>query len=73
MTLKERKAYCWAARQRDSLVKSGWRIVGKSSTPIGWQLMNSSMSVIDIELLDFENCVVVYVLRDGKVKVREQF
>lgn len=73
MTLKERKAYCWAARQRDSLVKSGWRIVGKSSTPIGWQLMNSSMSVIDIELLDFKSCVVVYVLRDGKVKVREQF
>lgn len=73
MTLKERKAYCWAARQRDSLVKSGWRIVGKSSTPIGWQLMNSNMSVIDIELLDFDSCVVVYVLRDGKVKVREQF
>ena len=73
MTLKERKAYCWAARQRDSLVKSGWWIVGKSSTPVGWQLMNSNMSVIDIELLDFKSYVVVYVLRDGKVKVREHF
>lgn len=73
MTLKERKAYCWAARQRDSLVKSGWRIVGKSSTPIGWQLMNSSMSVIDIELINWESDLIVYVVRDGKVKVSERF
>lgn len=73
MTLKERKAYCWAARQRDSLVKSGWRIVGKSSTPIGWQLMNSSMSVIDIELINWEGDLFVYVVRDGKVKVSERF
>lgn len=73
MTLKERNAYCWAARQRDSLVKSGWRIVGKSSTPIGWQLMNSSMSVIDIELINWEGDLIVYVVRDGKVKVSERF
>lgn len=73
MTLKERKAYCWAARQRDSLVKSGWRIVGKSSTPIGWQLMNCSMSVIDIELINWEGDLFVYVVRDGKVKVSERF
>lgn len=73
MTLKERKAYCWAARQRDSLVKSGWRIVGKSSTPIGWQLINSSMSVIDIELINWEGDFIVYVVRDGKVKVSERF
>lgn len=73
MTLKERKAYCWAARQRDSLVKSGWRIVGKSSTPIGWQLMNSSMNVIDIELINWEGELIVYVVRDGKVKVSERF
>lgn len=73
MTLKERKAYLWAARQRDSLVKSGWRIVGKSSTPIGWQLMNSSLSVIDIELINWEGDLFVYVVRDGKVKVSERF
>lgn len=73
MTLKERKAYCWAARQRDSLVKSGWRIVGKSSTPIGWQLMNSSMSVIDIELINWVDDFIVYVVRDGKVKVSKRF
>lgn len=73
MTLKERKAYLWAARQRDSLVKSGWRIVGKSSTPIGWQLMNSSLSVIDIELINWEGDLIVYVVRDGKVKVSERF
>lgn len=73
MTLKERKAYCWAARQRDSLVKSGWRIVGKSSTPIGWQLMNSRMSIIDIELINLDGDLIVYVVRDGKVKVSERF
>lgn len=73
MTLKERKAYLWAARQRDSLVKSGWRIVGKSSAPIGWQLMNSSLSVIDIELINWEGDLIVYVVRDGKVKVSERF
>lgn len=73
MTLKERKAYLWAARQRDSLVKSGWRIVRKSSTPIGWQLMNSSLSVIDIELINWEGDLIVYIVRDGKVKVSERF
>lgn len=73
MTLKERKAYLWAARQRDSLENSGWRIVGKSSTPIGWQLVNSSMSVIDIELINWEGNLFVYVIRDGKVKVSERF
>lgn len=73
MTLKERKAYCWAARQRDSLVKSGWRIVGKSSTPIGWKLMNSSMSIIDIELINWEGDLIVSVVRDGEVKVSERF
>lgn len=73
MTLKERKAYCWAARQRDSLVKSGWRIVGKSSTPIGWQLMNGSMSVIDIEVINWVGDLIGYVIRDGKVKVSERF
>ena len=73
MTLKEFKAFCWAVRQRDSLVKSGWEIVRRSSDPIGWRLVNSKMSVIDIELLDFESCVIVYILRDGKVKVHEQF
>lgn len=73
MTLKERKAYCWAARQRDSLVKSGWRIVGKSSTPIGWQLINSSLSIIEIQLINWEGDLFVYVVRDGKVKVSERF
>lgn len=73
MTLKERKAYLWAARQRDSLVKSGWRIVGKSSTPIGWQLMNSSMCVIDIEVINWVGDLIGYVIRDGKVKVSERF
>ena len=73
MTLQERKAYCWAARQRDSLVKSGWRIVGKSSTPIGWQLMNSSMSVIDIEVINWAGDIFAYVVRDGKMKVSERF
>lgn len=73
MTLKERKAYCWAARQRDSLVKSGWRIVAKSSTPIGWQLINSNMSVIDIEFINWEGDLIVYVVRDGKIKVSERF
>lgn len=73
MTLQERNAYCWAARQRDSLVKSGWRIVEKSSAPFGWQLMNKSLSVIEIQLLDLNGDIIVYVLRDGKVKIREQF